>query len=502
MLKVIQDNPFFTLGVHANAPVKQRMGNISKMKAYAKLNKPLSFALDMPQYLQAPDRSINAIEHAVSLLNMPHELAVHALFWLYNMTPTQQQACDYLAQGNIAQAEALLSINLENFGSYISLATLYFIDNKVSDGISTLNHMIHENTLRQCYFDFLSSINGQPIVMDASAVTEMVYNALITDIPATTLHTVFKDPHSWVINTINTNTSKQLTQYIIGAYIKNIEELLTNNQRDSTISIDQKLQVLQNYQKILNPITDQLKQIEKIVGSQDFDYITIADRVANFLIDLVQNYINDKNLDIDNTSWSLPEKVIAVAQQISNTPNTKNACKEASKKIQQLKNAKEIKQILDVLTPQIKTLNSYTDYDISFHTLLNLVRNIDIQMEKLKNFAQTDSETNEIYLTLQHAVLVGVMNLTIATIKSVHNDTGRTIWQTSGMIQLSHILDIMQHYITPGNYSARQALQELDNLVKDSFMLVVSEINRGNRNYFNIASEDINYLSIKYYGAQ
>ena len=47
MLDAIANNAFRIIGTPANAKVKDRLANLSKIKAYARIGKPLSFPLDL-----------------------------------------------------------------------------------------------------------------------------------------------------------------------------------------------------------------------------------------------------------------------------------------------------------------------------------------------------------------------------------------------------------------------------------------------------------------------
>lgn len=53
-MNLLSHNPYRVLGVMANAPVKERVANQAKIKAFLKVGKPISFPLDLEGLLPPP----------------------------------------------------------------------------------------------------------------------------------------------------------------------------------------------------------------------------------------------------------------------------------------------------------------------------------------------------------------------------------------------------------------------------------------------------------------
>lgn len=53
-MNLLSHNPYRVLGVMANAPVKERVANQAKIKAFLKVGKPISFPLDLEELLPPP----------------------------------------------------------------------------------------------------------------------------------------------------------------------------------------------------------------------------------------------------------------------------------------------------------------------------------------------------------------------------------------------------------------------------------------------------------------
>ncbi|MBQ7618494.1 MAG: hypothetical protein IJS50_06430, partial [Desulfovibrio sp.] len=98
MFDVIKNNSFRLLGTTANAKVKDRFANISRIKAYAKINKEVNFPLDFTRYLGHIDRSQESLDAATDELKTKNGLLKNSLSWIYTITPEQIEASEFLIQ--------------------------------------------------------------------------------------------------------------------------------------------------------------------------------------------------------------------------------------------------------------------------------------------------------------------------------------------------------------------------------------------------------------------
>ncbi len=106
-MKIIQNNPYRLLGVYANSPTKERLGNCNKMKAFLKVGRTVSFPLDLPQLMPALNRTEEAVSEAEAKLTLPLDQVRYAQFWFVKMTPPDEVAFNHLTVGDIAKAEEI-----------------------------------------------------------------------------------------------------------------------------------------------------------------------------------------------------------------------------------------------------------------------------------------------------------------------------------------------------------------------------------------------------------
>ena len=106
-MNVLNNNPYRLLGVYANSPIKERLANHNRMKAFLKVGKPVSFPLDVPQYLQPINRIDALVADAEAKLALPKDQMFYALFWFIKTTPLDDIAFNHLIAGERSKAEEI-----------------------------------------------------------------------------------------------------------------------------------------------------------------------------------------------------------------------------------------------------------------------------------------------------------------------------------------------------------------------------------------------------------
>ena len=106
-MNVLNNNPYRLLGVYANSPTKERLANHNRMKAFLKVGKPVSFPLDLPQYLQPINRIDALVADAEAKLALPKDQMFYAQFWFVKTTPLDDVAFNHLIAGELSKAEEI-----------------------------------------------------------------------------------------------------------------------------------------------------------------------------------------------------------------------------------------------------------------------------------------------------------------------------------------------------------------------------------------------------------
>ena len=106
-MNILQNNPYRLLGVYSNSPTKERLANHNRMKAFLKVGKPVSFPLDLSQYLPAVNRTETSVADAEAALTLPKDQISYAQFWFVKTTPLDDVAFNHLFAGEIDKAEEI-----------------------------------------------------------------------------------------------------------------------------------------------------------------------------------------------------------------------------------------------------------------------------------------------------------------------------------------------------------------------------------------------------------
>ena len=105
--QLLTDNPYRMLGVCSNAPRKEILTNLNRMKAFLKVGKPVSFNHDMTALLPPVQRNEEIVTAAQSSVELPMDQIANSLFWFANVTATDAEALRHLEAGDLAQGKAL-----------------------------------------------------------------------------------------------------------------------------------------------------------------------------------------------------------------------------------------------------------------------------------------------------------------------------------------------------------------------------------------------------------
>ena len=85
-MNILQNNPYRILGLYSNSPTRERLANHNRMKAFLKVGKPVSFPMDLSQYLSTINRTEATVADADAKLTLPKDQILYSQFWFVKMT--------------------------------------------------------------------------------------------------------------------------------------------------------------------------------------------------------------------------------------------------------------------------------------------------------------------------------------------------------------------------------------------------------------------------------
>lgn len=304
MLSLIKNNPFRILGVYSDASKVEILANAGKLKAFARVNKPLSFPLDNTELMGNVERTEESIEKALSSIQNESEKIKHALFWFLG---TSEEIKDI-------QSEIITLLSQENYSVAISkAASLYALHG--SDILSSLayeNSSLSIEDLREFFLISLTSeIDFSKVTLDKSIIPSDWYTALKGQTEVNLLDQI-KDLTADIKNSTSPESKYQLTISFIKENGSKVEETSKNVDPNSPLY------------PALDNLADEIVSCAVDYQRNSYDYF--ADKKALLVTQFaskVAQVSNTKqrckeNIDIfkDNQTTLLPEMYANEAQQV------------------------------------------------------------------------------------------------------------------------------------------------------------------------------------------
>lgn len=171
MLNIVSNNPFRILGVYSDASKMEILANAGKLKAFAKVNKSLSFPLDNTDLWGNLIRTESSIDNALSSIQNETEKIKYAIFWYFHVSDEIESA-----QYNILQ-----SLSLGNYDTAIAQTAVLY-SNHGSEILSSLvyeNSSIKSEDLRDIFLSALTAeVDFSKVIMDKTIIPTDWYASL------------------------------------------------------------------------------------------------------------------------------------------------------------------------------------------------------------------------------------------------------------------------------------------------------------------------------------
>ena len=115
----IKNNPYRVLGIATTDSSATLMSNNSRIKAFASIGKEVSFPFDFDSVFgEKPKRHPDHMAAAMSALSTPEGRLRYGMFWFMNITPTDARALAALAQGcDLVEARKIWEEGEQNMSS-------------------------------------------------------------------------------------------------------------------------------------------------------------------------------------------------------------------------------------------------------------------------------------------------------------------------------------------------------------------------------------------------
>lgn len=319
-MKIINQNPYRIIGVFANSKTKERVANINRIKAFAKVNKSAEFPLDLKLLLPDIDRSLEEINRAEANLTLPNDLVKYAQFWFINETPLDEIAFNHLIAGDVVKAIEIWS-KKENKSSLHNRIIVLLAENEIQEAIA------HAEKFYTVFADdFISNISN-----NCNVNTETIEHYFID----TLCNELGLDQILPFIS--NAKWKQHLSSQATTPIIDKLESAVSIAKSSKGKTPDERYNA---GKKLANEAEPLLKKLKAFLTPTDVQYQMIADKVGLAVLQCGIDYYNGSD-DDDAAHKAMPLQKFALDVVVGKM--AKDRCDE---------NVKILQKIIDELPPK------------------------------------------------------------------------------------------------------------------------------------------------------
>ena len=321
-MNVLKNNPYRLLGVYTNSPTKERLANHNRMKAFLKVGKPVSFPLDLPQYLQPINRTDTLVADADAKLALPKDQMFYALFWFIKTTPLDDIAFNHLIAGERSKAEEI----------WQKKETLSSLQNRIVCALMCDDYKQALSCAETLY------ANMEYVNQFMSAVIGTGGNVDVTDLPFTFLDALCEeiDVQKILPHIENSIWKKHISGKAINPLIDTIQNAIAIAKKSRGKGSQARLEA---GEVLMKSTKATLQQLMSLLPKTDLQYQMIADKLGLEILQCGIDYFNEAD-EADTAHKAM--KLQKYAMGIVVGQMAKDRCKE---------NVDTLQKIIDNLPP-------------------------------------------------------------------------------------------------------------------------------------------------------
>jgi len=346
-MKIIHKNPYRIAGILSNATERELQKQKTRIKAFAKVGKEIKSDYDF-QILESISRTEDSVNKAFSSIEQNQDKINYAFFWFINASPFDNTAIEYLKNGDNDKASEIWEkvtndkdVNTKNFSAFNNLGTLKLLGSnklEIKSGIESKIKLIESDFFK----DFVHSVADETFTIDSQKQSENLISELLTH---------FKNHFSssetlQLFSGCNGSTQSYLSQKFTEEPIQNIESQIESCKKRRK---NNSAKAYEFGLKLYTSTKKDLSLLKSIISDSDLKYKTIADQLANEIMQCGIDYFNESQ-DNDSSEDYLEQaqKLTRLADTIAVGRLTKDRAKDSLNTLQEMKD-KVVLQAIDLI---------------------------------------------------------------------------------------------------------------------------------------------------------
>jgi hypothetical protein len=424
-MKTILNNPFRTVGLLVGTTAKEQTKQINRLKKFIEAEQEPQDDFSFP-ILGSLNRNIDSVEDAVSRLNLDHDKMDAALFWFWNGKPISDEAAiEAIKDGDIEGAYQIWeqlttetkddgkkvwkSISDKNYSAFHNSSVLSLVSGKgafVSAIVANIK--------------FIESDYFEKFLKDA---VDETYKVSKKEIQLNFLKTVFEN----IDNKKLADLVKYLNDYEFAAKVdfqkrfvqKPIEQIEQKIETAKNKRKSSKANAAKAGQELFTSTANDLTQLKSITGISDIKYTSIADKLANEILQCSIDYFNENQEKDSNDDYAeLALKLAKQAQTIAAGNLAKDRIKDSINTLVEMKD-REISQAIQALQ-SVKDAYETNKAEINAKVIsMPLGYNQTVNWSKVEKMIENSLNWDKVVELIQNVI----PTQNIDKIKNVNNQT-------------------------------------------------------------------------------
>jgi hypothetical protein len=356
IMKLIQNNPYRILGLLVGSTAREQNKQINKLKKYLDAEQEPEDDFSFP-ILGKIYRNVDNVTDSAAKLSLDSDKMNAALFWFYIGNPiTDEPAFDAIKEGDLERVIIIWSKLTSNFevtnrnaSAYSNLGTLYL--SRILKGTNTNEAFLEDGISLKLKFlesdfikDFKALATDETFKTTKKELQLLFLNQLQLELEKN--ETINSTKFLEILNKYEFTAKEDFLKVFVQKPIEQIEKYL---EEAKTKRKTNKASAFNIGKALFEQTTENLKQLKTILGTSSIKYSSIADKVANELLQCSIDFFNDSQEKESTSDYSdIAMKLAKQAETIAVGKLTKDRAKDSIDTLDKMKD-KEILQAIEVL---------------------------------------------------------------------------------------------------------------------------------------------------------
>lgn len=346
-MKLIEDNPYRIAGILANSSEKELQRQKGKITKYASIGRQVDSEYDF-SFFGKIDRSENSLSKAFSGIEQNQDKVSHSLFWFLKANPFDETAINYLINGDKKKAIEIWEkvtenkdVTPKNYSCFNNLGTLKLLGNskdEIKEGIEAKIKLIESTS----FTDFVHTVADQTYTINNQKQAEKFVDDILNQ---------FKEKFSStdtlkLFSNCNGTTQKYLSKRFTEEPLQKIETQIEICKKKRKAN---KGNAYEFGLKLFTNTKGDLSLLKSILGTNDLKYKSIADQLANEIMQCGIDYFNENQENNSSENFlESAQKLTKLADSVAIGKLAKDRVKDSLATLEDMKD-REINQAIQAL---------------------------------------------------------------------------------------------------------------------------------------------------------